>query len=136
MEHTRSSGLAHSHIHRVRNNDDTSIAARCFSMSVVGGAPSSKSQKSLTGFGFSIAGSSKRKQQSSDAHLESEFEVVLDNAVPAVSQLEPLSKAALLKFTVPYECAVYQICRACVLIGSESRSTHFTALLVVMALRI
>jgi hypothetical protein len=62
----------------------------------------------LTGFGLSITGSSKRKQQSFDAHVESELDVVLDNADPAVSHSEPLSEAALLNFTVPYECAVYQ----------------------------
>jgi hypothetical protein len=75
-------------------------------MSGVGGASGSKGQKSLTGFGLSIAGSSEPKQQSSDAHLESEVEVVLDNADPAVSQ--PLSEAALLNFTVTYEFVVYQ----------------------------
>jgi hypothetical protein len=101
----------------------TSVVAAGFNMGGVGGASASKGQKSLTGLGFSVAGSSKRKQQPSDAHLDSEIEVVPDNADRAGSQLEPLSEAALSKFTVPYEFAVYQ--GVCTDSNGKQRHTFF-----------
>jgi hypothetical protein len=77
-------------------------------MSGTPGPTGSKSQKSLVGFGFSVATSSKRKQKSSDTHLESDLEIMADEGSPEQGGLQPLSGPGLLKFTDPYPFAIYE----------------------------